>query len=334
MTSDPIYVVDVFAQSRYAGNQLAVVLDSGDRSDEERLALTRETKFSEVTFVADTGTSPERDTDSATAPTTGRYDVRIFDPIEEIPFAGHPTLGTAFVLRESVAPDRPDELTLTLGVGDVPVWVETDDTGAETYWMRQPEPRFGERADSDSLAQVLGLAADDIDGRYPIQLVSTGLPTLIVPLTSLDALQRAATRQPAYDREFLDRFGHTNLLVFAPEGHERADLSVRVFADYAGVPEDPATGSSNGCLAAYLVEHDYFGTDEIACTVEQGYEIDRPSLLHLRAARAQAADSDSGGRAQWSTAADADSRGADDDREPIDVCVGGRVVPVLSGHLH
>jgi trans-2,3-dihydro-3-hydroxyanthranilate isomerase len=300
MTSDPIYVVDVFAQRRYAGNQLAVVLDSGDRSDEERLALTRETKFSEATFVTDSD------------PATDRYEVRIFDPIEEIPFAGHPTLGTAFVLREYVAPDRPDELTLNLGVGEVPVWVETDDAGAETYWMRQPDPTFGDRADPDSLARILGLSADDIDSAYPIQLVSTGLPTLIVPLTSLDALQRATTQQPAYDREFLDRFGHTNLLVFAPAGYEQAELSVRVFADYAGVPEDPATGSSNGCLAVYLVEHDYFETDEIECTVEQGYEIDRPSRLHLRASRT----------------------GPDEEHGSIDVRVGGRVVPVLSGHLH
>lgn len=294
MTGNRVHIVDVFAQGKYTGNQLAVFHDASDLSDEEMLALTRETNFSEATFV------------ESSEPGEGGYGVRIFDPAEEIPFAGHPALGTAFVIREYVRDDRPDELTLDLGVGPIPVRVEADDAGHETYWMRQIQPTFEDRFSPDILAQVLGLDTADIDDEYPVQLVSTGLPTVIVPLRSLDAVRRAETRREPYDERLVEPYGNVNVLVFAPETYEDNDLNVRVFADAAGVPEDPATGSSNGCLAAYLVEYAYYGADDIQVTVEQGYEMNRPSLLRLRASR-------SGG--------------------DIDVRVGGRVRPVLEGQL-
>ncbi|NIC00671.1 PhzF family phenazine biosynthesis protein [Halobacterium sp. R2-5] len=293
MSTNRVHFVDVFAQGKYTGNQLAVVRDASNLATDEMLAFTRETNFSEATFV-----------ESADA-TVGGYDVRIFDPAEEIPFAGHPTLGTAFVIREYLRDDRPEEVVLDLGVGQIPVWVEDHD-GEETYWMRQIQPTFDDEFSPELFADILGLDTADIDDSHPIRLVSTGLPTVVVPLTSLDAVQRAETQpEPYYDR-LIDDYGNLNVLVFAPETVEDNDLHVRVFADCSGVPEDPATGSSNGCLAAYLVEHDYLDTDEIAVTVEQGYEMDRPSLLHLRAASSP---------------------------DGIDVEVGGRVSPVLDGRL-
>lgn len=293
MAANRVHFVDVFAQGKYTGNQLAVVRDASNLSTDEMLAFTRETNFSEATFIKSTDTAE------------GGYDVRIFDPAEEIPFAGHPTLGTAFAIREHLRDDLPEEVVLNLGVGQIPVWIEHHD-GDETYWMRQIEPTFDNKFSPELFADILGLDTADIHDSHPIRLVSTGLPTVVVPLTSLSAVQRAETQlEPYYDR-LIDAHGNVNVLVFASETVEDNDLHVRVFADSAGVPEDPATGSSNGCLAAYLVKHNYFDTDEIEVTVEQGYEMNRPSLLHLRASKSP---------------------------DGINVEVGGRVNSVLDGQL-
>jgi trans-2,3-dihydro-3-hydroxyanthranilate isomerase len=295
-------IVDVFAQEKYAGNQLAVFHDAGNLSTEEMQRITRETNFSEATFVV------------SSDPSADGTDVRIFDPAEELPFAGHPTLGTAFVLRERVLDGRPDELVLNLGVGPIPVWVERDEDGDELYWMRQIPPTFGETVSADLAARVLNLDPGDIDDGFPVRIVSTGLPTLVVPLQTLDAVRRAETNREPYYEELIEPLGNLNVLLFAPETEaEENDLHARVFADCAGVPEDPATGSSNGCLAAYLVEHEYFGEPEIDVRVEQGYEMGRPSLLHLRAERTDG--------------------GEGEEDAGIEVRVGGRVVAVAEGHL-
>jgi len=291
----PFHLVDVFADAPYTGNQLAVFHDTASLSTEEMQTLTREMNYSESTFI------------TSTTPADDRYEVRIFDPVEELAFAGHPTLGTAFVVREFVRDDSPDELTLRLGVGDIPVMVEHDADG-DRYWMQQVPPTFeaSDALDHALAARMLGLGPEDIDARYPVELVSTGLPTLIVPLRSLDAVRRAATQPEPYSRELIEPFGNVNLLVFAPESDSDADLTVRVFADAAGVPEDPATGSSNGCLAAYLVAHRYVDSPTVDVTVDQGHEIGRPSRLHLRAS---------------------------DEGSTIGVSVGGRVQPVAEGRL-
>lgn len=293
MPTNQVHIVDVFAQHKYAGNQLAVVREASNLTSEEMLAFTRETNFSEATFIE----SPDGASNS--------YDVRIFDPAEEIPFAGHPTLGTAFVIRECIRDDQPMEITLNLGVGEIPVWVE-DSKDGEMYWMRQIQPSFEDEFSHNLFVDILGLNAEDLNNEYPISLVSTGLPTVVVPLTSLDAVQRAEIKSEPYYENLIDPYGHLNLLVFASETYDDNDLNARVFAESAGIPEDPATGSSNGCLAAYLVQYNYFGTSEIDVTVEQGYEIDRPSLLHLRA-----------------------SLSADE----FNIEVGGHVIPVLDGNL-
>ena len=299
MHTNPFHLVDVFAEEPYTGNQLAVFHDTASWSTERMQTLTREMNYSESTFVA------------STTPDDGRYEVRIFDPAEELAFAGHPTLGTAYVIREFVRDDSPDELTLSLGVGNVSVTVEPDDAddGGDHYWVHQIPPSFEATLDHAVAARILGLDREDLDERYPVELVSTGLPTVVVPLRSLDAVRRAETRTEPYYEELVEPYGNVNLLVFAPETRGDADFTVRVFADAAGIPEDPATGSSNGCLAAYLVAHRYLDRPEIAVRVEQGHEVGRPSLLHLRA------------------------HDADDGDEDIAVSVGGRVQPVAEGRL-
>ena len=172
--------------------------------------------------------------------------------------------------------------------------------------MHQVPPTFTRTVDHALAARVLSLEEDDVDTEYPVQLVSTGLPTLIVPLQSLDAVQRATTNHEPYYEKLIEPYGNMNILLFATETYDDHDINARVFADCGGVPEDPATGSSNGCLAAYLVEHDYFDATGIDVEVEQGYEMNRPSLLHLYAEQAD---------------------------EDIGVYVGGRVVPVAEGRL-
>ena len=281
------YIVDVFAEERYAGNQLAVVRGGADLPDELLRKIALEMNYSETTFVLSDEESK------------GGYDVRIFTPGGEVPFAGHPTLGTAYVIQHEMLAGPVERITLKLKAGEIPV------TFGEILWMRQLPPTFGATLDPAAVASTLELERADLDDNYPVQEVSTGLPTLIVPLKNLGALQRCRLRHDRY-LELVENIEAKSILVFCPEPHESADLSARMFAPSLGVTEDPATGSANGCLAGYLVEHRYFRTDSIDVRVEQGYEIDRPSLLYLRAAR---------------------------DGDEIRVDVGGRVQMVAKGEL-
>jgi trans-2,3-dihydro-3-hydroxyanthranilate isomerase len=283
------HIVDVFAERKYAGNQLAVVRGAGRLSDREMQEVALEMNYSETTFLLD---EEGRE---------GAYAVRIFTPRAEVPFAGHPTLGTASVIRTEVIREPVDCVLLDLKAGRIPV-----DFGEGFPWMRQLPPVFGDTYDADRVAPALGLDPGDLDGRYPVREVSTGLPAIIVPLWSLDALKRCRVDQERY-RELVQGAGK-NLYVFCPETHEGGnDLAARMFADDLGVPEDPATGSAAGCLAGYLVEHRYLGVDGVDVRLEQGYEIGRPSLLYLRASRAENGD--------------------------IRVSVGGKVQPVARGEL-
>ena len=260
------YIVDVFAESKYAGNQLAVF--RGPVPEALMLPLAQEMHFSETTFITDE------------TPRNGGYDVRIFTTVEEVPFAGHPTLGTAHILRTEVAAGQPQALALNLKAGQIPVRFNGN------YWMTQNPPEFREPLPAERLAPVLGLALGDLDDRFPVQEVSTGLPFILVPLRSLAALQAARVDRQKY----FDLIAHTwaqGILVFCHEARQPENqLSVRVFVEAFGIPEDPATGSGNGALAGYLVQHRYWGSDSIEARVEQGHQVGRPSLLHLKASQA------------------------------------------------
>jgi trans-2,3-dihydro-3-hydroxyanthranilate isomerase len=267
MPTVPFYLVDVFAEQRLAGNQLAVFADAANLSGEEMQQIAREINFSETTFIL---SSELRN---------GGYDVRIFTPKTELPFAGHPTLGTAYILRDQVIGYPVESIVLNLPVGQIPVMAtETKDV----LWMRQASPSFGATLSTEHVLPVLGLEPDDVDDRFPIQTVSTGVPFIIVPLKHLAALQRITINRDRYFE--LVATAAADILVVCPETrYPENHLSVRVFAELLGIPEDPATGSANGCLAAYLVNHQYYGTQAIDQRVEQGYEIGRPSLLLLKA---------------------------------------------------
>lgn len=297
----PLHLVDVFARERYAGNQLAVVTDVADMDDDEMGAFAAEIDFSETTYVE---TEAESASDDAA---TDPWQVRIFTPEAEIPFAGHPTLGTAHVIREHLADGRPDEVVLALDAGEVPVAVRQRD-GRETLWMTQQPPEFGPDLLHEDPADVLRLDATALDREHPVQVVSTGLPTIVVPLVDRDALEAVDVDRAAYDRVTGDREAKNVLAVCPAPRDDANDFAVRVFAPFYGVPEDPVTGSSNGCLAAYLRRYEYFGDGPVDARVEQGYEMGRPSLVHLHARRS-------------GTAGD------------IVVEVGGRVEPVARGRL-
>jgi trans-2,3-dihydro-3-hydroxyanthranilate isomerase len=264
------YIVDVFAEEKFTGNQLAVFCGGMRLSSDQMQSIAREMHFSETTFIM----SEEK--------RNGGYDVLIFTPSTEVPFAGHPTLGTAHIIRSEIATDAAREIVLNLKVGPIPVTFKEEKNGT-IYWMKQVNPEFGGNIDADTIAEALGLGRSEIDERFPVEEVSTGLPHIIVPLKSLDSLKRAHINKDKYF-DLIKNTWAKPILIFCPESHRGLnDISVRMFADYYGVPEDPATGSGNGCLAAYLVKHRYWGKNEIDIRSEQGYEINRPSLLYLKA---------------------------------------------------
>ena len=261
------YIVDVFAEKKYAGNQLAVFRDAQALSTDEMQHIAREMNLSETTFIL----SDEQH--------NGGFEVRIFTPKEEVPFAGHPTLGTAHIIRSEILQGNVENVFLDLKVGQIPVTFKQDGY----YWMKQIEPTFGQQVKPETIAAILGLDVTEIDERYPIEEVSTGLPFFIVPLKTIAGLKRTKIDKEKYFNLVKDTWAK-GILIFCPETHEpRNDISVRVFVDYLGVPEDPATGSGNGCLAGYLVKHRFFGQKSIHIRSEQGYEIGRPSLLFLKA---------------------------------------------------
>jgi len=294
MTGQTFYIVDVFAETKYTGNQLAVVRNAAALSQEHMQKIAKEMNYSETTFIL------------SDEPRGNGYDVRIFTPVAEVPFAGHPTLGTAFVIHREIADKAAQTINLNLKAGQIPVTLQESGLTENILWMKQIEPEFRETLDSGTLSDVLGIDQDQIDDRFPIQEASTGLYALIVPLKTRKAIKQIRIDLNKY-YTLIENISAKLILVFSPETyHKENDLNVRVFGDYYQVPEDPATGSANGCLAGYLVKQRYFGNEKINIRAEQGYEIGRPSLLHLR---------------------------AEEINEQIEVNVGGNVIMVAKGRL-
>ena len=266
-TEIPFYIVDVFAEYKYGGNQLAVVISEDKLTDSLMQQIAKEMNFSETTFIT----------------SVDNYDVRIFTPKVELQFAGHPTIGTAYVLQHEFIKDKIKTMGLNLKIGQIAVLFKYKGDMINEIWFEHKEPSFHGFFAPELLAGVLNLNYSDFDGRFHIQEVSTGVPTIIVPLKTLDAVKRATVNLEKY-YELINNTEAKTILIFCPETYQKNnDLHVRFFADYYGVPEDPATGSANGCLAAFLVKHEYFGKKQIDLRVEQGHEIGRESLLLLRA---------------------------------------------------
>jgi trans-2,3-dihydro-3-hydroxyanthranilate isomerase len=269
---------DVFTDHALAGNQLAVFLDGRGLDDGRMQALAREMNFSETTFIL----PPEADGTDVR--------MRIFTPGLELPMAGHPTIGSTFALAEVgvIQPGR-DRFVFGLGVGPTPVSLQWDGQKLAFAWMTQLNPTFGRIvAEFHLVAEALGLRAEDMASELPIQEISCGVPYLLVPLLSREAVDRAIPDGPAL-RRLAKRIG-TDSAVFlfttAP-GDPEGTVYSRMFAPHidVGIPEDPATGSANGPLGCYLVSNGLVSGEAAQHIISlQGFAMGRPSRIHIRIA--------------------------------------------------
>ncbi len=259
------HIVDVFAERPLSGNQLAVVLDAGplDTATMQRIAL--ELNFSETTFVS------QYDDERAS--------VRIFTPTQELPFAGHPTLGTAWVLGREQA-----QYTLALAIGDVRVHF---DKLTDICWMDAPKPSFDEGIDTALAAKLLNLNEDDFLRHYPIKLAKLGPEFQIIAVKNLEALARCRVSTDVFEDYCAGCDSVSGLFVFCPQAHSPdADYAARMFFDANGPREDPATGSANTCFADYLYTYARKESEtEISTVVDQGVEMGRPSKIYLSAGK-------------------------------------------------
>jgi trans-2,3-dihydro-3-hydroxyanthranilate isomerase len=282
---------DVFSAKPLEGNSLAVFFDARGVNDGEMQSIAKEMNLSETTFMCPRDPETERERGVR---------VRIFTVQEELPFAGHPTLGTAFALRgESGA----KEVTLDLNVGKVPIRFEESSGQPAFGEMTQVDPKFGMLHDREAVARATGLRADDFDPALPIETVSTGLPYTVTPLKSLTVLQnlRVDLNRAA---EYLEKT-EGKFLYFVTR--ETVDPAARLHARmlfYNG--EDPATGSAGGCTAAWMVAHGVAEPDQ-RVLIEQGIEMRRPSRIFVRAARC--------------------------DNRIVNVRVGGNAIEVMQGEI-
>lgn len=294
--------VDVFTDRPFAGNPLCVVPDARGLTPEQMQAIAQEMNLSETTFVLPP-TDPKAD-----------YWMRIFTPAKEIPFAGHPSIGTAFVmasqgrilLREPVT-----RIHQQVGIGTLPLDIEATHRQPSRIVMTQGAPAFGGAIrDVAPVAEVLGIRPDVLAASpLPIQAVSTELFHLMVPLPDLGALAALKPNPPALERVLIAA-GALGCYPFTLEtGTPEVAARARMFAPGAGVSEDPATGSAVGPLGAYLAVHGALPRERRTLVVEQGVEMGRPSRMWVEIER--------------------DATGM-----PVAVRVGGSAVPVVSGTIH
>jgi trans-2,3-dihydro-3-hydroxyanthranilate isomerase len=275
--------LDVFTQTPLAGNPLAIFTDARGLNDGEMQALAREMNLSETTFIL-----PR---DPVTEAREGKK-VRIFTVEQELPFAGHPTLGTALYLYAfelASNSNRSEQITLDLKAGKIPVRFTANSESAgrglvdgQVFGeMRQRDPEFGPILSREAVAGVVGIALDEIASEWPIQLVSTGLIFTIVPFRNQQTLSdlKFSYGQAA---EFLNNTGANFFYFLCPERREGPlEARARMFF-YGG--EDPATGSAAGCAASWMVQHEVAKSDE-QVLIRQGIECRRPSEMYVRASR-------------------------------------------------
>lgn len=282
MKSYPYYICDVFTNKRFGGNQLAVLPDAQGLTDKQMQQIAREFNFPESTFVfpAEQGNTRK---------------VRIFTPSTEVPFAGHPNVGTAFLLAKTgllVSQDRKQVLQTVIfeeKAGLVPISITQRTDGSIFCELNAPEMlSLGQSIDASLVAEALSLNIDDIclSTHQPI-VASVGLPFLMVELMSLDALSRARAKLEVFEK--IQALGVTpdiHLYVKRDEAsnaEQQFDIQARMFAPFDGVPEDPATGSANCALAGLLAHYSHLQDGMLDWTIAQGVEMGRPSVLKARA---------------------------------------------------
>ena len=273
MSKYEYYICDVFTQQKFSGNQLAVIPDAEGLSDHDMQNIAREFNFSESTFVFPSEKENTRK-------------VRIFTPRSEVPFAGHPNIGTAFILAETgIFGDFAQSIDVVFEekAGNVPITINKDHCGYIWCELSAPAPlSLGKVATVDLASEVLSIEAGDINvtTHYP-QVASVGLPFLFVELQSLEALSQAQIDLSKLQR--LLQEGFPSYIHIYCRDVKDFDIRCRMFAPLDGVPEDPATGSANAALIALLSHCDQRSDLEDKWKISQGSEIGRPSVLHGRA---------------------------------------------------
>lgn len=268
------HLVDVFTDRAFGGNPLAVFTDGRGLSTGQMQSLAKEMNLSETTFVL-----PAQDP-------RHHYQVRIFTPGSELPMAGHPTVGTSFILaREKMIEASGDKVAIVLeeGIGPIPVTISFEGGAPVRMEMTQPLPRFGpELSDRQAVAEMLSLGVEALDAKLPVEVVSCGVPFLFVPLRDLQAARDIKLRPDLIDR-VLDNLGTHEVFVFTQEVENKGStVHSRMFAPGFGIAEDPATGGASGPLGCYLVHHGVVPAMPTARIVsEQGIEMGRPSFIHI-----------------------------------------------------
>lgn len=267
MTDYAYHLVDVFTETPFGGNQLAVFPDGDGLSAERMQQIARELNLSETVFVLPP-------TDPA-----NHARLRIFTPRVELPVAGHPTIGTGYVLRRLGILPADGAYRLEEQVGVIPIDVRAQGDDQIQVTMEQPIPSLGAIfADRDTLAELLTLSPADLLDR-PAQVVSAGVPFLFIPLRSVEALGRVRLRLDIWER-VLQSFVAPHVFTFAPTGGPT--LRSRMFAPAMGIPEDPATGIASGPLGVYALHYGLIApTDALHIVNLQGVEMGRPSAIQI-----------------------------------------------------
>lgn len=270
-------LADVFTDAPFGGNQLAVVEGRDDLSSQAMQKIAKELNLSETVFVF--------------PPAKGENvrKLRIFTPQMELPMAGHPTIGTAYVLAHSGAvatEEGQNKWVLEENIGEIPVTVYQKNGQIVKVEMTQPVPVFSEAfANRKAAAELLSVTEDELHPKLPVQTVSSGVPFLFIPLRSLEAIQRIHFRHDVWERHFSKNPDTQHIFTFTTETeHAEADVHGRMFAPAMGIAEDPATGAASGPLGAYFIEHELVqATAEriYALRSEQGYEMGRPSTIDM-----------------------------------------------------
>jgi trans-2,3-dihydro-3-hydroxyanthranilate isomerase len=267
--------LDVFTDTLFAGNQLAVFPDAAGLEPKVMQQIAREINFSETTFVF----PPEADGTDVR--------MRIFTPFDELPVAGHPTIGSTFALAHlgTISPSRGD-FVFGLGAGPTPVALEWDDTRLSFAWMTQLRPTFGRTfEDVEGFAAALGVDTSDITSSgLPIQEVSCGVPFVYVPMATRAAVDAASADVRRLGRAFADAGAEQRGVFLFAVGSGGDDVTAysRMFAPLFGIAEDPATGIASGPLGSYLVHHRVIPVAQAGAMVSlQGAKMGRPSVIHI-----------------------------------------------------
>ncbi len=275
MTNKDYFIVDVFTEKRFGGNQLAVFCDGTGLHTKTMQAIANEINYSETTFLL----PPEKG---------GDYRVRIFTPAIELPFAGHPLVGTGFTIVAELLKETAGKQTVVrmeTGIGEIQVTVSNLNRQERFGYsvMTQPVPKVQSQwTHRGRLAKAFDLESADLKRGLPIEVLYNGIPVMIVPVASLEVLKRLRVNMQTLD-DIVKESGAKTILLFTTETVEATSAAhCRVYAPGAGVLEDAATGSANGPLGFYLARHNLIEVTELTSLIsEQGYEMNRPSKIHI-----------------------------------------------------